>query len=71
MGLIQGLEAGNYTKPTKNGQYAVQAIEVLKRNRFIASQPDLLWKKVAGITKTENHQMDVVVGLWEAECIST
>lgn len=70
-GLIQGLEASNYSKPTKNGQYAVQAIEVLKRNRFIASQPDLLWKKVAGNTKTENHQMDVVVGLWEAECIST
>ena len=70
-GLIQGVEAGSYSKPTKNGQYAVQAIEVLRRNRFIASQPDLLWKKVAGNTKTENHQMDVVVGLWEAECIST
>jgi len=71
LGLIQGLEAGNYSKPTMNGQYAIQAIEVLRRNRFIATQPDLLWKKVAGNTKTANHQMDVVVGLWEAKFIST
>jgi hypothetical protein len=70
-GLILGLAAGDYSKPTKNGAYAVQAIEILRQNRFIASQPDLLWKKVAGNTKTANHQMDVVVGLWQADCIST
>ncbi len=69
-GLIDGLSAGAYSRATKNGQYAVQAIEVLRANRFIASQPDLLWKKIAGSAKTQNNQMDVVVGLWEAKRIS-
>jgi hypothetical protein len=69
-GFIKGLDAGQYSIPTKNGEYAVAAVEILKSNRFIASQPDLLWKKAAGPTKTSNNQMDVVVGLWEADCIS-
>ena len=70
-GLILGLPPGEYSKPTKNGKYATDAIGVLKKNRFLASQPNLLWKKVAGNTKSENHQMDVVVGLWKAESINT
>jgi hypothetical protein len=69
-GMIEGLPPGKYSNPTKNGKYATDAIEILRKNRFLSSQPDLLWKKVAGKTKSENHQMDVVVGLWEANCIS-
>jgi hypothetical protein len=68
-GLIQGVSAGNYARASKNGEYALQAVEILKGNRFLASQPELLWKKVAGNTKTPNHQMDVVIGLWEAKRI--
>jgi len=70
-GLITTVPAGSYSNPTKNGKYAVDAIAVLKNNRFLSSQPRMLWKKVAGNTKSENHQMDVVVGLWDAGCIST
>lgn len=70
-GLIVGVSSGEYAKPTKNGKYAIDAIGVLRKNRFLTSQPNLLWKKVAGNTKSENQQMDVVVGLWEADCIST
>ncbi|MEQ9566249.1 MAG: hypothetical protein RLN85_10635 [Pseudomonadales bacterium] len=65
-GLIQGVEPDNYARHSKNGDYAVAAVEVLRRNKFMASQPNLLWKKVAGNAKTHNHQMDVVIGLWEA-----
>lgn len=70
-GLIKGISTGNYSKPSKNGEYAVEAISILKANRFLASQPEMLWKKVAGKTKSPNHQMDVVVSLWESEKIIT
>lgn len=67
-GLIKGIDAGEYAKATKNGAYAVKAIAILKRNRFLVSQPDLLWKKIAP-SITHNHQLEVVIGLWEAELI--
>jgi len=70
-GLILGIEPGNYAKSSKNGGYAVSAVEVLRKNKFLASQPNLLWKKVAGNTKTQNHQMDIVIGLWEAGLIGS
>ena len=70
-GLIVGVEPGDYAKPTKNGEYAVDAVDVLRKNKFLALQPNLLWKKVAGNAKTQNQQMDVVVGLWEAGLICT
>lgn len=68
-GFIAGVEPRNYARGSKNGDYAIAAIEVLRQNKFIASQPDLLWKKVAGNTKTQNHQMDVVIGLWDSGLI--
>ena len=70
VGLIQGIDPGSYAKPTKNGDYAVSAVEILRANRFLTSQPDMLWKKVAG-NKSENNQMDVVVGLWIEKLINT
>ncbi len=71
VGLVKGIPEGSYSRTSKNGKYAVDAVEILKGNKFLASQPDMLWKKVAGNTISENHQMDVVIGLWNAECIST
>ena len=65
----KGVPSGEYSSPTKNGKYATDAIGILKENRFLATQPELLWKKVAGNTKSANHQMDVVIGLWEANFI--
>ena len=70
-GLVAGVEPGNYAKASKNGAYAIEAVEVLQRNKFLTTQPDMLWRKVAGNTKTQNHQMDVVIGLWEAGLIGT
>jgi hypothetical protein len=70
-GKIDGIPPGKYSKPSKNGEYAVAAVNILKTNRFLTSQPELLWKKAVGNTKTENGQMDVVIGLWEANLIRT
>ena len=68
-GLVVGVDSGNYSKSSKNGEYAIDAVKVLRKNKFLASQPDLLWKKVAGNAKTQNNQMDVVIALWEAGLI--
>ena len=68
-GLVVGVESRNDAKSSKNGEYAIDAVEVLRKNKFLASQPDFLWKKVAGNAKTQNHQMDVVIALWEAGLI--
>ncbi|MEQ1620218.1 MAG: hypothetical protein ABL919_02350 [Methylococcales bacterium] len=65
-GLVEGIPAGAYGRSTKNKEYAVKAVEVLRSNKFLTSQPDLLWKKVAGRTISSNHQMDVVISLWSA-----
>ena len=70
-GLVKGVDAGTYGRPSKNGKYAQDAARVLSENRFLCSQPNLLWKKVAGPSKTENHQMDVVIALWQAGRIRT
>ena len=70
-GIVVGVEPGNYAKSSKNGGYAIDAVKVLRKNKFLASQPELLWKKVAGNTKTQNHQIDIVTGLWEAGLIDT
>ena len=69
-GFVKGIEPARYGRASKNGKYAVDAVEVLRSNKFLASQPNMLWKKVAGNTVSENGQMDVVIGLWEAELIS-
>ena len=65
-GYVDGLGPSGHPRRSKNGEYAVEAVQVLRRNKFLVSQPNLLWKKVAGNAKTQNHQMDVVVGLGEA-----
>lgn len=70
-GMIKGVPPSEYSRLTKNGEYAVAAVEILRSNRFLKSQPELLWKKAVGNTKTENGQMDVVIGLWEANLICT
>ena len=68
-GMVDGIPAGQYSGTSKNGDYAVAAVEILRTNRFLTSQPQMLWKKVAGNAKTENGQMAVVIGLWEADLI--
>ena len=71
-GLINGLPAGEYGKSStgKNAQYAVVALELLKKNPQLANLgPDELWLRSleragADMEKRSNSQMDVVLRLY-------
>lgn len=58
-------------KQNKNAIYACKAVEPLKQNKYLTTQPELLWEKVAGNTKSSNSQMDVVIALWSANLLRT
>jgi hypothetical protein len=69
-GLVQGVERGSCTRSVKNRRYALDAVQLLKRNPALASHPDTLWATVvAGESKKHNSQMDVVTALWTAGLI--
>lgn len=68
-GLIKGIPQGIYGRSSKNREYAVRAVKLLRTNKFLSSQPELLWKKVVGETISSNHQMEVVASLWRAGLI--
>jgi hypothetical protein len=65
-GLVKGVCGGDYTTSTKNKQYAVDAVALLRRQPALADRPRQLWMRVMkGIPKTHNGQMDVVTALWK------
>lgn len=65
-GLVVGVPRGNYTNSRDNKAYALKAVRLLVREPALALQgPDVLWERVMdGERKTPNHQMDVVLALW-------
>jgi hypothetical protein len=69
-GLIKGIRRGNYTGSEKNKGYALAAVSKLRDNPSLAHDPTQLWAMVAG-KKTPNHQMDVVISLWNNGLIVT
>jgi len=69
-GLIKGVTKGSYTKSVKNKQYAIEAVDILKKNPYLDISPNALWQIVqAGVKKAHNSQMDVVLGLWNQNLI--
>ncbi|WP_406660612.1 hypothetical protein V7O66_12345 [Methanolobus sp. ZRKC3] len=63
-GLVRGIPKGSYTRSQKNKGYALKAIELLKENPNLSSNPNKLWKMIISEPKAHNSQMDVVVALW-------
>lgn len=64
-GLVRHAPTGLYTKSKMNKQYALAAIELLKRDPMLANDESQLWESVlSGATKAPNHQMAVVTALW-------
>lgn len=64
-GRIIDIPAGNYTESIKNKNYGLRALELLKRNPFLANNKSLLWSKVLEPELiAPNDQMDIVVALW-------
>ena len=52
----------------KNKQYAIDAVQILRKQPELSSYPRQLWDKVG--TVSPNGQIDVVTALWKANLIS-
>lgn len=63
-GIVKGVPAGNYTKSTDNKDYAITAVNLIKKKPTLGEDRQLLWEMVAGYEKQHNSQMDVVLSLW-------
>jgi hypothetical protein len=68
-GLVKGVPKGNYTKSIKNKEYALKAIEILKRAATKRFTPKELWSELNLGGKNSNSQMDVVLALWVNDLI--
>lgn len=69
-GLVRGVQTGKYTNSKKNKQYAITAIQILRKQPQLANDPSMLWKIVMqGTPKTSNQQMSVVTALWNNNLI--
>lgn len=67
-GLVRGVPKGEYSRrPTSNGRYAVDAVQLLWANRELVDEgPEGLWLRVMdSVEKRSNSQMDVVLALWD------
>jgi hypothetical protein len=66
-GLVNGIQGGNNAlfSSSKNKQYAIRAVDLIKAEPDLANDVKKLWHRVIeGETKVHNSQMDVVVTLW-------
>jgi hypothetical protein len=73
-GLLKDVNADKYTKSTSNKQYAIAAVELLKKNGRENYSSIKLWLDVLkflkqDINKQHNGQMDVVLSLWDESFI--
>jgi hypothetical protein len=64
-GLVKNIPKGNYTKSEKNKNYALLAVDILKKNKNISNMK-ILWEKVTKNEVKHNMQMDVVLTLWNS-----
>lgn len=63
-GFIKGVTPRGTAGVTRNGQYAISAAQLLIReNEPYAHGPASLWRKVVGVDKKSNGQMQVVIAL--------
>lgn len=70
-GLIEGVEKSKYTNSQKNKEYALKAVDLLRRGEEGIESPNMLWKRVIGVdNKSHNSQMNVVIALWEHKLIN-
>ena len=68
-GLVKEVPAGKYTRSKKNKEYAIRAIEELRKTAGGMSSTDL-WNKIGNKDIAHNSQMNVVLALWNANMIT-
>lgn len=68
-GLIIGIKQGNYTKSVDNKRYAIEAVNVLRRQGDMPEKQ--LWESIKknDQNKRHNQQMHVVRALFNKNCI--
>ena len=66
-GLVKGINPEKVkTKHSKNGEYAVAAVSLLKNDPEWANQKkSVFWREIVGNEKKYNSQLHVVLALWE------
>ena len=71
-GAVIGVPAGAYGAPRggKNGQYAKNALGILRSKPSLASDKNTLWAMAtAAEVLAHNQQMDVVLSLWQKQLL--
>jgi hypothetical protein len=68
-GLVSGIPPGKYTKSLKNKDYALRALETLRKNPALAVSSSALWNSIETDAKNDQGEMDVVIALWNAGLI--
>lgn len=74
-GYVKGIKKHNYIRSGKNKDYAIAAIELLRKGKG-SLEPYALWKEVLSkvcpseTDKAYNSQMDVVLALWNEKLIA-
>lgn len=71
-GMVAGIPAGDYTRSKKNKGYGLKAVDLLRLNPKLINDENILWIKIIGDEeKVPNHQMDVVISLWNNGFVET
>lgn len=68
-GAIVGIPKGNYTKSILNKEYALKAVEYLRKNNKKISAIGL-WRAIGLGGKTHNQQIDVINELFRREMLN-
>ncbi|MEH7249477.1 hypothetical protein V7114_22175 [Neobacillus niacini] len=70
-GYIKGVAQGNHhLKSTKNKEYGIKAVAILKKDPSLVHDVNHLWDKVVEReVKAHNSQMDIVVTLWNSNLL--
>ncbi len=69
-GFVKGIPKGDYTRSKKNKIYAIDAINILKRDGNLSLSAIELWEMINKNGISHNSQMDVVLALWKEKLIN-
>jgi hypothetical protein len=65
-GLVIGVPAGQYLqRASKNKQYGLNAVSVLRQQPNFTTSPHALWVQIGNAALKPNGQMDVIITMWK------
>jgi hypothetical protein len=71
-GIVIGVPPGKYCGSVKNKGYSLKAVSFLKHTPHKATDAQTLWYQIMrGERKVHNHQMEVVLSLWNEGLLIT